>query len=67
MKIKNKIVYIPKDKINNIISILRKLNINYYFDNLFHNFINNNYEMYYEYAYKKYDLEIYIGDLWKIN
>lgn len=60
-------VYIPKDKINDLLLCLRRLNIDYYLDGYFHSFENNHYEIYYEYGYKKYELEKFISDLWKIN
>ena len=67
ISIKNNAIYIPKNKINDVLLCLRRLNIDYYFNGYFHNFDKNNYQICYEYAYKKYDLSKYIGDLWKIN
>ena len=67
LKIKDNVLYIPKNKIRDVLTCLKRLAIDYYFDGYLHNFNNNHYEMIYEYAYKKYDLSKYIGDIWKIN
>ena len=59
IKLKRTLAYIPKDKIDKILVILDKLNINYNYLNTYHEFINNKYEYYLEYAYKK----LYINNI----
>ena len=67
INIKNHLVHISRDKINSVLEVLNKIGIDYYYNGYWHNFENNKYQYYYEYAIEKNELKKFIGDLWKIN
>ena len=64
INIKNQIGYIPKDKINKVLMLLDRLNINYLYSGIYHDFTNNRYDYYLEYAYKKYDIKRIIDEVY---
>lgn len=57
LDIKNGLVYVSKNKIDKVLLVLDKLNINYIFKSSYHKFNNNKYDYYLDYAYKKYDIK----------
>lgn len=64
IKLKRNIAYISKDKINKILLVLDKLNINYFYLNSCHEFIDNKYDYYLEYAYKKHYINNIINEVY---
>lgn len=64
ISIKNEFGYIAKDNINKVLLILDKLEINYLFNKIYHDFENNRYDYYLPDAYKKYDLSEFINGVY---
>lgn len=64
LDIRNGLVYVSKNKIDKVLIVLDKLNINYLYMGNYHSFINNKYDYYLEYAYKKYDIYLLVNGVY---